>query len=94
MSQLAGTGDKVGMDVRLGDVSDFEPFGIGRLEVGVDIPVGVHHESLATPSTTDEVARLSKFGVVEAAEEHGQGLWVLAMGYEQSSSSRASDGPT
>src|SRR6185312_8411775 len=70
LRQLARPGDKVGMDVSLGDVGDSEAVLNRSLEVPVNIPVGVDDQRFTGGGAAEQVTGLSEPGVEEPLEDH------------------------
>ncbi len=69
-SQLPGAGNEVGVDVRLGDVSDSQPLLLRRSHVGVHPAIGIDHHRFACGGAADQVRRLSQLVVVKPPEQH------------------------
>jgi hypothetical protein len=79
MGQLAHTGNKIRVNVRLDYMQHPEPLGCSGLKVGIDVPVGIHHQGLAAIGAAEEIAGLGKLGIVEAFEKHGQESGVRSL---------------
>jgi hypothetical protein len=72
LGQLPGTGNEVGVNVGLAHVRNPEAFFPRRLEITVDVPVGVYHHRPPSGRTSDQVTRLGELGFEEPAEDQAR----------------------
>jgi len=70
VGQGSGTGDEIGVYMRLRDVSDTHPFCARRAGVLCDVEVRIDDDCFAGLLAGNHVARLRQIFVVEAFEEH------------------------
>jgi hypothetical protein len=68
--QGPGAGDEIGVDVRLGDVSDAHAISACRTRVHADVRVGVDDDRVSRLLAGDQVTPVRQVLVVESSEEH------------------------
>jgi hypothetical protein len=71
LCQSTRSRDKVGVDVRLGNVGDPDPIGSSSANVLRGVRMGVDDDRFARLFARDHVARLGQILVVKSSEKHG-----------------------
>jgi hypothetical protein len=67
----ARAGDVIRLDVGLEDVGDAQGLLRGRVDIGLDLMLWIHHSAGAHAPSAEEIAGAAGRGVEEMAEDHG-----------------------
>jgi len=68
--QFARSGEKVGVNVRLGDGRDAHAFVSGDLQIAVDIALRIDDDRFFGLLTSDQISCLGQLVVIDHAEQH------------------------
>ena len=94
-NELTRSGEKVGVNMRLGDVRNTEPLARRGNAIRFDVARRIDHERLVGRFCAHEIARLRECLVVEALQEHGRVIacrrWTAAERQRGEQSQRGSD---
>ncbi len=69
--ETTGPGKVIGLDMRLEDVRDPHGFLCGRLEVGLDLELWIHHSAGACAPSAEQVAGAAGLRGQKVAKDHG-----------------------
>ncbi len=71
LGELAGAGEEVRVNVCLGHCRNAQSLAPGNLQIAIDIPLGIDHQSLARTLAADQVGGLRELLVIYHSKEHG-----------------------